>query len=432
MLSLRVADITVEFDRDGNRTFKRTGLIDWLGKPVFVLSGPYTFNFDLAGRIQRIDGFATPHSWDWMQRSMANDWVYYDRAWVGQDLPVPAVYVGDSAWAVNGRTDLPMLEGHGGPRRAHALAALDALDALIDGMRVLVKERPEVCAADGGAADAADAARLWAFLEKAAAHGRAELQRLAERLYEIRGRMLVLPPETNQADYRVIVLKVMDGCINHCRFCTVRGDAGFMLRSREDIDRQIEDSLEIYGEDLENYNSVVLGECDALVSPEIEYAAKRAFERFRCGSSYYAGSNLFLFACNRSLLEEPGGVFEMLEGLPFEHVYINVGWEAATDEGLARLGKQQTAADVLRGMEIAGSINRARGKVQISGNFILADGCESGSILDAIRTTDYSGQVYLSPLQGQCSSEQAYSDLAAIRNAAGPLVQTHLYTMQRL
>ena len=70
--------------------------------------------------------------------------------------------------------------------------------------------------------------------------------------------------------------------------------------------------------------------------------------------------------------------------------------------------------------------------MQISGNFILADGSESGSILDAIRTTGYAGQLYLSPLQGQCSIEQAYSGLASIRNAAGQHVQVHLYTMQRL
>lgn len=432
MVGLRVADITVEFDHGGSRTFKRSGVLDWLGKPVFVLSGPYKFNFDLEGRIRRIDGFSSPHSWDWLQRTMANDWIYYDRAWVNDDLPVPGGFVGDLAWAVNGRTDLPMLEGHGALQRDHARQALDAFDALIGTIRALLKDRPEVHAAQGRAADAASTARLWAFLEKAAANDREQLQRVAERLYEIRGHMLALPPETIQVDYRVLVLKLMDGCINNCAFCTVRGESGFNLRDREDIDRQIEASVEVYGDDLYNYNCVVFGECDALVSPEIEYAANRAYERFRCGASYNEGPGLFLFATNRSLLEQSGDTFEMLEGLPFERVYINVGWEAATDEHLAQLGKQQTAADVLRGMEKAGAVNRARAKVQISGNFILEDGCGCDGIVDAIRETGYSGALYLSPLQGRCSSEQAYGDLLAIRNAAGPSVQASLYTMQRL
>ncbi len=244
--------------------------------------------------------------------------------------------------------------------------------------------------------------------------------------------MLALPPETVHVDYRVLVLKLMDGCINNCAFCSVRGESGFNLRDREDIDRQIEASAEVYGEDLYNYNSVVFGECDALASPEIEYAANRAFEGFRCGASYHEGPALFLFATNQSLLEQPGGTFEMLERVPFEKVYINVGWEAATDERLSELGKQQTAADVLRGMERAGEINRAQGKVKVSGNFILEDGYGCDDKVDAIRGTNFTGALYLSPLQCRCSSEQAYSDLLTIQNAAGHKVQAYLYTMQRL
>ena len=365
MLSLRVADITVEFDHDGSRAFKRHGLLDWLGKPVRILSGPYKFNFDLAGRIRRIDGLPSPHSWDWLQRTMANDWIYYDRTWVPQGLPVPAAFVGDSAWAVNGRTDLPMLGGHGGLQRAHAQEALDAFDALVDSIRVLVQDRPEVKSAAGDAPDTADEAGLWAFLEKAAAHDREQLQRVADRLHEIRGRMWALPPETIHVDYRVLVLKLMDGCINNCAFCQVRGDSQFRVRNRADIDRQIEASAAVYGEDLYNYNSVVFGECDALVSPELEYAANRAFEGFRCGASYPWGSNLFLFTTNRTLREQTDQTVDMLAGLPFERVHINVGWEAATAEGLSRLGKQQTAEDVLRGMEQAGEINREIGRAHV-------------------------------------------------------------------
>jgi hypothetical protein len=128
---------------------------------------------------------------------------------------------------------------------------------------------------------------------------------------------------------------------------------------------------------------------------------------------------------------EQSGAFDMLESLPFEKVYINIGWEAATDAALSQLKKQQTANDVLSGMEKAGNLNRKHDKVKISGNFIIADGFECCSIVDAIRQTKYCGQLYLSPLHGECSSKQALIDLQEIRSAS-PDIRVHLYTMQRI
>ncbi len=432
MLSLRLENVTIHFDRDGSRNFKKTGLIDWLGKPVFILFDTFKFNFDLEGRIQRIDGFPSPHSWDWLQRTMANDWIYYDRVWVPGSLTLPAEMIGDSAWAVNGRADLPMLHDHDGLRREHARNALETFDRLITVLRELVARRPAVYDESGAAAPEKEARRAWAFLEKAARNDRTQLQCVADRLHEIHGHMMVLPPDAIHVDYRVLLIKVMDGCTNACGFCTVRGDSGFAVRSKADIDRQVDALAEVYGEDLYNYNSVVLGECDALAAPEIGYAANRAFNVFRCGASYHTGSNLFLFSTNHALLEQTDRAFALLDALPFEKIYINVGWEAATDAALSRLGKQQTAQEVLWGMEKAGAINRGGGKVTISGNFILAEGFECGSIVDAIQTTRYCGQLYLSPLQGKSSREQTLKDFYAIRNVVSNEVRVHLYTMQRM
>jgi hypothetical protein len=243
--------------------------------------------------------------------------------------------------------------------------------------------------------------------------------------------MPVLPPDTIKVDYRVLLIKVMDGCTNTCGFCMARGDSAFVVRSKDDIDRQIDVLAEVYGADLYNYNSVVLGECDALVSPFIEYAAHRAFDVFHCGASYHAGSYLFLFATNRTLCEHPDSTFDMLEALPFENVCVNVGWEAATDAALSQLRKQQTAQEVLVGMAKAGEINRKYQKVKISGNFITADGFEYDSIVNAIGESRYGGALYLSPLRGQCSSGQALRDLHTIRKAHRD-GRVHLYTMQRL
>lgn len=432
MLTVRVGNVKVLFDFDGVRSFNKNGTNDWVGRPVRVVGEPYRFNFDLEGRIHRIDGLPSPHSWDWLQRTMANDWLYYDKVWAYGYLPQPSPVIGDSVWAVNGRTDLPVLDGHDGLQRDYVFRAFDAFDALISDIREWIRQRPEVYDESGKEAASPQAEqRLWDFFEKAERYDREELHKTAERLHGIHGGMAVLPPDTIHADYRVILVKIMDGCSNACGFCMARGESAFGLRSQSDIDRQINALAELYGDDLYNYNSVVLGECDALVSPLLDYAANKAFDVFRCGASHHAGSNLFLFSINSSFCGAPDHCYKQLESLPFERISINIGWEAVTDAALSELGKQQRAGEVLQGMEKAGSINRKGGKVRISGNFILSDGFDCEEIIHAIRETWYCGQLYLSPLRGQCSSRKALNDLHAIRRAHRE-VTVYLYTMQRI
>jgi len=430
MLELRIEDILIQFDRGGSRYFNKNGTYNWIGMPVLILSGPYLFNFDLEGRIQRIDGLPSPHSWDWLQRSMFNDWTYYDRIWVPEQIPMPSAVVGDSAWAINGRADLPMFQNHGGLQRGDVRDAFDAFDALIDRLRELTRRKPEVSGAEGVPAAPSEAARLWDFLGKAARHDRAQLRQVADRLHEIHGPMLVLPPDSIRVDYRVLCVKLMDGCTNHCAFCSVRGDAAYALRTETDIDRQIDALAGVYGADLYNYNSVVFGECDALASPSVEYAARRAYDTFHCGDSYHEGSNLFLFSTNETFLGKSGHAIENLEALPFQKIYINIGWEAVTETALSQLGKCQTAAEVLNAMERAGEINRNSEKLNISGNFITADTLEIESVAEALRETRFTGQLYLSPLQEHCAGAKALQDLLGLQKIHHD-IHAHLYTMQR-
>ncbi len=432
MLTLLVGNVKVQLDRDGNSTFNKAGMNDFLGRFVRILSDSCNFNFDLEGRIHRIDGFPSPHSWDWLQRTMANDWIYYDKVWTHGGIPHPTSIIGDAAWAVNGRTDLPMLAGHKGLQSDYVAKAFDAFDTLINAIRDWLRERPPVYSeSKTEAASAMDEHRLWDFLAKVAKNDREQLRQVADRLHAIHGHMRVLPPDTIHVDYRVILVKVMDGCLNDCGFCMARGNAPFSMRSKSDIDRQIDALPGVYGTDLHNYNSVVFGECDALLSPFLEHAARRAFDTFRCGVSHHTGSNLFLFSTNKSLCEAPDSILDMLDSLPFEKVYINIGWEAVTDAALNRLGKRQTADEVLAGMEKAGEINRKRRKVKVSGNFITADGLRCDDIIMAIRNTRYCGRLYLSPLRGACSSRTALNDLHDIRDAKLD-VTVYLYTMQRM
>lgn len=434
MLSATIENITVQFDHDGHRDFLRTGTVNWFGKPVIILFRSLGFHFDLEGRIQRIEGFDSTRMWDWIQRTMADDWLYYDGAGYSASIPQPEPLIGDSVWAVNGRTDLPMLQDHGGLQRNDVSNALKAFDDLIVTVRDLVRRKPQVdvdANPPPGATDAPDANRLWRFLNKVAKNGREQLQRIANQLRAIHGGMEVLPPDTIGVDYRVLLLKVMEGCANACRFCVARGTSAFALKSKGDIDQQIEALADVYGEDLCNYNSVVLGECDALVSPDLEYAATKAFDILGCGSSYLTGSNLFLFSTNRSFCDRPDRALDRLEALPFQKIVINIGWEAASGKALSQLGKQQTEHEVFLGMAKAGAINRTSKKVQISGNFLVTDQYECDDIAKAIRATQYCGQLYLSPLRGHCSARNALQDLHALKRVS-PDVRVRLYTMQRI
>ncbi len=431
MTSLCAGDLTVHFDRDGDRNFNKAGTIDWVGKPVQISRDSHAFHFDLEGRVQRIDGFPSPHSWDWIQRTMADDWVYYDKVWKPGSLPEPSGIIGDWAWAVNGRTDLPMLLGHGGVERDYVRKALAIYDELMEAIRETVAVRPEARYTSQTTASESDRQRVWSFLEKAVKHDRTGLREVAMRLHEVHGRMAVLPPDTIGVDYRVILIKLMDGCPNSCGFCVARGPSAFAVRGAEDVDSQITALANIYGEDLYNYNSVVFGECDALVSPFVEHAARKAFAAFRSGASYHMGSHLFMFTTNTTLLEQPDSTFDMLESLPFGDICINVGWEAATDAALSRLRKQSSAQEVSQGMAKAGTLNRSRKKLRITGNFVSADGYDCNEIVQAIHESQYSGQLYLSPLHGKCSSEQALKDLRTLQSASRD-VRVHLYTMQRM
>ncbi len=432
MTELHVAEMKVIFDQQGDRNFSKIGITNWFGRPVMVEYNGNRFNFDLEGRVNRIDGIPG-YSWDWIERTIADDWIYYDRVWGSRNIPQPSGIIGDAAWAVNGRTDLPMLKGHDGLERTYALRT-ETFDMLIESIKEIVEKKPFVGYESGQEASAADKERLRNFLGKAANKGRQQLKTDAEMLHNISGYVNVLPPDTIKMGYQVILITVMTGC-DGCRFCPFGDGSEPLIRTPEDIDRQIMISAAFYGDDLSNHNSVLLGHNNAIAAGRelLEYAARKAYETFMQGEKYVDSSNLFMFSTNRSFCEQPHSTFDMLEMLPFEKVYINIGWEAVTDDNLGALGKAQTAEEVKEGMRKAGEINRRDGKLRISGNFILGDNLgedNAQGIVNCVRETAYTGQLYLSPLIDMCRSGQAMNDLRAIRGIPG--VRVHLYTMQRM
>ena len=93
------------------------------------------------------------------------------------------------------------------------------------------------------------------------------LHERSENLHHIiGGRVSVLPPDTRHVDYEIIPLNIADGCLYHCKFCCVKSSRPFLARTENDIIQQIQRLKQLYGRNLYNYQSLFLGNHDALAA----------------------------------------------------------------------------------------------------------------------------------------------------------------------
>ena len=235
--------------------------------------------------------------------------------------------------------------------------------------------------------------------------------RLAERgrLFHdiIGGPVSVLPPDTRHVEYDVIPLNIADGCLYNCGFCRVKSGRGFQVRTERNILDQLTALKAFFGPDLVNYNSVFLGQHDALFvgADRIEFAAKNAFEILDIEKSVMREPRLFLFGSVDSLLRADPSLFDRLNRLPFL-VHINLGFESGDAETLAFLQKPLTPEKVTRAFSRMMAINRDFNRIEVSANFVIGENLPKShlpSILDLTRNgLDRSfskGDVYLSPLE---------------------------------
>jgi hypothetical protein len=281
--------------------------------------------------------------------------------------------------------------------------------------------------------------RVRSFLEKVVARNREALALEGDKLHRIMGGTFpILPPDTINVDYEVIPLMVMDGCTQHCGFCQFKTDKKCKIRSRENIVVQILMLKEFLGEDLINYNSLVLGENNGLAAGVeiLEFAAQKAFEMLGLGRSYYKGDpNLFLFGSVDFFLEAKESSFKRLNALPY-NIYLNIGLESLDDETLNLIGKLLTANDVREAFQKALYINATYDRINITSNFILGKFLprphieELKTLLGKVNRRQEKGTVYLSPLIGASERRQILKEFKEIKRAS--LLPVYLYLMQRL
>ncbi|NIQ11785.1 MAG: radical SAM protein, partial [Gammaproteobacteria bacterium] len=141
------------------------------------------------------------------------------------------------------------------------------------------------------------------FLNRAGRNSTDQLRQKADRLQRIlKARISVLPPDCRHVDYDVIPLMVNDGCLYNCSFCEVKSGMDLSCRSRQQIRKQLQALKEFFGTDLLNYNSVYLGQHDALGADpdDILFAADQAYTILDIKKSYMQEPRLFLFGSAES------------------------------------------------------------------------------------------------------------------------------------
>lgn len=356
---------------------------------------------------------------EWLKRSIGNDWIYYSTGgYTGVYEAIGEFYLPNLQYPTNN------LMG-GSPFETPCVNEIvnSWYDHLLEKANDFFKGSEDVCD----------------FINKIVVNTPQRLKEKAERLFETSGgRVTVLPPDSRHVDYDIIPLTVSSGCLYKCRFCKVKSTKPFQEKDKTEIDEQLKNLKEIYGEDLKNYNSVFLGEHDALCGgPEIIlYSIKKAYEDLELASTYMRGVNFFLFGSVDSLLNAPEKLFAELSHLPCEF-YINIGLESADQETLDLLGKPITTAMVEEAFIKIQDINARYQNIEVTANFLMEESLPDNHypsflklVRDSIPSTKPKGCIYLSPLKFGSPSRELMFDFSKLKLLSR--LPTFLYIIQRL
>ncbi|MEW6442784.1 MAG: radical SAM protein [bacterium] len=424
-----VGALRITVEREGAREHAKVSYPVRYGRYGEITSSGFVYHFNRKGEIRhlhaRLDGW--PHPADWLKRTPGNDWVYYSS---GEYAEV---------FGLTGEYYLPCLSYPSNAVVGGNPFANPAVSAALESLESLHLELGHL---------AADTRRLPAavrdFVGRIAASGPAALRRRADRLRRLLGgRLTVLPPDTRHVDYDVLPVVVAQGCAYNCTFCRVKSGRPFRAREREAIGRQIEGVRRFFQEDLPNYNSVFLGDHDALRAGAevLEFAARKAYERFDLAHSYLRGSNLFLFGSADTMARSDEGLFQMLEALPYAATYLNIGLESPDPATLKALGKPVTPEVVEEAFARILNVNRRYMKIEASANFLIGAGLPPTHLPSVMALTSehpvrscVKGTAYLSPLirrpPGPEERRKLLSRFREVKLASR--LPVYLYLIQRL
>jgi radical SAM superfamily enzyme YgiQ (UPF0313 family) len=391
------------------------GIYNEIETPDFI------FQFNLNGEIFRAKSkgknWAHPH--EWLKRTQGNDWIYYSTGgYTGVFEATGEYYLPNFQYPNNS-----ILGGHPFAQKEirHVSESwYQILQELLDHPLDLPDD-------------------FDVFLFDVMSNSPQILAQKAQRLHEtVGGRISVLPPDARHVDYNFIPLTISQGCLYKCMFCKVKNGTVFTEISRSEIGRQIDRLKQHYAQDLVNYNSLFLGEHDALQTDAelILFSIKTAYKEFGFATSYLTDNSTFLFGSVTSFLNAPEYLFQQLNSLP-GMTYINIGLESADQETLDRIGKPITEKQVQESFTRIQDINDRYSSIEITANFIMDDNLPEShyrKILELIREkllhTKPKGSIYFSPLTFNQPSRSRLFEFNRLKIMSR--LPTYLYIIQRL
>jgi hypothetical protein len=418
----RLEDMEIIFDHAGRDDWGKFSFPVWYGIPIKINWRGYKYDFNLRGSLKRLAGRPSvwPDPQEVLKRTDGNNLIYYGTYGYesSYDL-IKNYYV-----PFNGRHDCDIFSEK--PLESiHVRQALDTFDRLVEEA--------------GRLAASVASNRVREFLNKLAVKDKVMLAREAEALHNIIGTSLpVLPPDTIDVDYEVIPLIITEGCTYNCHFCLFKTTDGFRVRSRQNIAAQIRALKHFYGDDLVNYNSLVLGQNNPLAAGEdiLISTAEMAYDILNLSTSYHRGRpNLYLFGTVDSFLEADASLFDRMENLPY-HTSINVGLESPDQETLVMLSKPLTAAKVKEAFQKMQKVNQGYLNIEVSCNFVLGRDLPHRNVeaIKTLLTGDTAamgkGVVYLSPLIGASHRRQIIQEFREIKIVSP--IPVFIYLAQRL
>jgi hypothetical protein len=320
------------------------------------------FHFNLNGEIKHVrlkdTRFMEPT--EWLKRTVGNDWVFYSSGgYNGAFEAVGEYYVPcflyESNGILGGKPFKSGLIDHVGNALSDTIRQMGALKETIQDPEQLQFFRSILSNTDG-------------ILEKKAI-----------TFHEtVGGVVSVLPPDARHVDYDVIPVQIVRGCLYNCGFCSVKSGKGFSKIPMGEIESNISKLKRIYGEDLRNYNSLFLGQHDALNagSEWIERASLKAYSTFGFHSSVMASPRLFMFGSADSFLSAEDSLFDMMNKLPFDS-YVNIGLESPDELTLKKIGKPISKAKVKEGFSKMAYVNRTYPRIEVTANFLYGESLPS-------------------------------------------------------
>ena len=420
-LEYSLADFRLTLYKKGSDQYLKVSYPLRCGIYSIVETDECSFHFNLSHEIIRISGKTKrwPHPQEWLKRTIGNDWIYYScGGYTGVFETIGEYYLPNLPYPAN-----TFMQGN--PFAKQEVAEL--IQKWHQKLRMLYKS------------DRKTPAEVSTFFNNAIANNPENMASKADKLFAIcGGRVSVLPPDTRHVDYNVIPLSISQGCLYKCRFCKVKNNIPFTMKSPDEILEQIMQLKALFGNDLSNYNSIFLGEHDALqADPDlICFSIAEAHKRLNLAYSYLSGTNTFLFGSVSSLLNAPESLFHDLETLPGKK-FINIGIESADQETLNKLGKPLTVKQSLEAFDLMQQINDRFTTIEITANFVMDDSLNDNhyiSLLSLIRgrlnRPRLKGCIYLSPLQFDNPSREKLFDFYRLKvDSRLPLF---LYLIQRL